>query len=54
MRSRLLLLLVPTLLLTISTASEDRPDKATFHASPDTVHLSGSYDSVQLILTDLA
>ncbi len=51
MRSRLLLLLVPTLLLTISTASEDRTGKTTFLASPDTVQLSGSYDSVQLILT---
>jgi hypothetical protein len=51
MKSRLFLLLVPTLLLTVSTASEDRPAKATFHASPDTVQLSGPYDSVQLILT---
>ena len=51
MRSRLLLLLAPALLLTVSMASEDRPLKATSHASPETIQLSGPYDSVQLILT---
>ncbi|HIK60081.1 MAG TPA: DUF1553 domain-containing protein [Planctomycetes bacterium] len=55
MKSRLLLLLAPALLLAVSMASEmaseDRPVKATFHASPETVQLSGPYDSVQLILT---
>jgi hypothetical protein len=48
---RSLLLLAPALLLTLSMASEDRPVKTIFHASPETVQLSGPYDSVQLILT---
>ena len=48
---RSLLLLAPALLLTLSMASEDRPVKAIHHASPETVQLSGPYDSVQLVLT---
>ena len=51
MKSHMLALLAPALLLTVSTAGEDRPVASSIHASPEAVELSGPYASVQLILT---
>lgn len=51
MRTALLRILAPAVLLALSFAGEEQPATASLLAFPDTIQLSGPYDSVQLILT---